>query len=76
MRVKSREFDAEGNILYKCINKILAINIFRPGGNDVWGWTDPLNGDEYAIMCLKGATTFVRITDPAHPVPVGIIYSA
>ena len=76
MQVKSRESDPEGNISYIDTNEILVFNVFRPGGNDVWGWTDPLNGDEYAIMCLKGATTFVRITDPAHPVPVGIIYSA
>ena len=54
----------------------MIVVVYSPAGNDVWGWTDPLNGDEYAIMCLTGATTFVRITDPAHPVPVGIIYSA
>jgi choice-of-anchor B domain-containing protein len=47
----------------------------NPAGNDVWGWTDPLNNDEYAIMGLTGATTFVRITDPANPVPVGIVYT-
>jgi len=47
----------------------------RVAGNDVWGWTDPLNNDEYAIMGLTGGTTFVRITDPANPVPVGVLYS-
>jgi len=46
-----------------------------PAGNDCWGWTDPLNGDEYAIMGLTGATTFVRITDAVNPVPVGIVYT-
>jgi len=47
-----------------------------PAGNDIWGWTDPQNGDEYAIVGLTGGTSFVRITDPKNPVPVGFIYSA
>jgi choice-of-anchor B domain-containing protein len=45
-------------------------------GNDVWGWTDPMNGDEYAIMGFTGGTAFVRVTDPVNPVPVGFMYSA
>jgi choice-of-anchor B domain-containing protein len=45
-------------------------------GNDVWGWEDPLNGDEYVIMGFSGGTSFVRITDPVNPVPVGFMYSA
>jgi len=45
-------------------------------GNDVWGWEDPLNNDEYAIMGFTGGTAFVRITDPVNPVPVGFMYSA
>jgi len=47
----------------------------NPRGNDVWGWTDPQNGDEYAIMGLTGGTSFVRVTNPEAPVPVGFIYS-
>jgi len=46
------------------------------GGNDVWGWTDPQNGDEYAIMGTTGGTGFVRVTDPRNPVPVAFVYSA
>jgi len=45
-------------------------------GNDVWGWTDPQNQDEYAIMGFTGGTAFVRVTDPENPVPVGFMYSA
>jgi choice-of-anchor B domain-containing protein len=48
----------------------------NPKGNDVWGWIDPDNNDEYAIMGLTGGTAFVRITDPANPVPLGFIKSA
>lgn len=36
-------------------------------GNDVWGWTDPDTGREYAIMGLNSKTSFVDITNPAKP---------
>jgi len=48
----------------------------NPRGNDIWGWTDPENGDEYSIAGLSGGTSFVRITDPENPVTVGFIYTA
>jgi len=47
-----------------------------PRGNDVWGWVDPQNRDEYAIMGLTGGTSFVRVTNPEAPVAVGFVYSA
>lgn len=37
-------------------------------GNDIWGWTDPETGKEYAIMGLKNKTSFVDISDPSNPV--------
>lgn len=40
-------------------------------GNDVWGWTDPLDGKEYAIMGLTNGTAFVDISDPVNPVYLG-----
>lgn len=39
-------------------------------GNDIWGWTDPMTGKEYAIMGLDSKTSFVDITDPTNPVHV------
>lgn len=36
--------------------------------NDLWGWEDPETGREYAIVGLSNATSFVDVTDPAHPV--------
>jgi len=47
-----------------------------PAGNDIWGWDDTAFGHEYAIVGLTGGTSFVRITDPKNPVPVGFMYSA
>ena len=40
-------------------------------GNDLWGWTDPLTGSEYALMGLTNGTAFVDITDPGDPVHLG-----
>jgi choice-of-anchor B domain-containing protein len=44
-----------------------------PEGNDIWGWTDPLTGDEWAIMGLTGGSSFVKITDPSNPVTVAFL---
>ncbi len=35
--------------------------------SDIWGWTDPDNGDEYAIVGTSSGVAFVRITKPADP---------
>ena len=42
-------------------------------GNDIWGWTDPQTGREYAIMGTSNSTGFVDVTDPKNPVVVGIL---
>ena len=45
-------------------------------GNDIWGWTDPLNGKEYAIMGLTTHTAFIDISIPTSPVYLGKLPSA
>jgi len=35
--------------------------------NDMWGWTDPSTGVEYALVGLSNGTAFVSLEDPAHP---------
>ena len=40
-------------------------------GNDSWGWTDPQNGDEYALMGLNNGTAFIDISDPANAIYLG-----
>jgi choice-of-anchor B domain-containing protein len=35
--------------------------------NDIWGWTDPETGREYALVGRIDATAFVDITDPVNP---------
>lgn len=41
--------------------------------NDSWGWTDPLDNKEYAIVCLNEGTVFIDISDPINPVYLGIL---
>lgn len=40
-------------------------------GNDSWGWTDPQDGKEYAIVCLDNGTAFFDISDPVNTVYLG-----
>ena len=39
--------------------------------NDIWGWTDPDTGREYALVGRVFGTSFVDVTDPNNPVYVG-----
>lgn len=40
-------------------------------GNDSWGWTDSLDGKEYALIGLSNGTAFIDISDPVSPVYLG-----
>lgn len=40
-------------------------------GNDIWGWTDPDTGREYALVGESTGTAFVDISNPSQPVYVG-----
>lgn len=39
--------------------------------NDIWGWTDPLDGKEYALLGCNNGTAFVDVSDPENPVYLG-----
>ncbi|MDC8002615.1 choice-of-anchor B family protein [Aureisphaera galaxeae] len=41
------------------------------GANDSWGWTDPQDGKEYAIVGLTNGTAFIDVSDPVNPVYLG-----
>ncbi|MGB1283423.1 MAG: choice-of-anchor B family protein [Polaribacter sp.] len=43
----------------------------NPEGSDIWGWTDPTTGKEYAIAAMTNSTAFVDITDPLNPIFLG-----
>jgi choice-of-anchor B domain-containing protein len=40
-------------------------------GNDIWGWTDPLTGREYALVGRSSGTAIVDISSPRAPVYLG-----
>lgn len=41
--------------------------------SDVWGWTDPETGREYALVGRSGGAAIVDVTDPASPRYIGVV---
>jgi choice-of-anchor B domain-containing protein len=41
------------------------------GNNDIWGWTDSLDGKEYALVGRRDGTSFVDLGDPENPIYLG-----
>ncbi|MBA2292536.1 MAG: choice-of-anchor B family protein [Gemmatimonadales bacterium] len=41
--------------------------------NDIWGWTDPQDGKEYAIVLRRDGTSFVDVSVPSDPRFVGYL---
>ncbi len=62
--------------IYPCdqVDLMAHMNIAAVGGgemNDIWGWTDPLDGKEYALLGKTTGTAFIDISDPVNPVFLG-----
>ncbi len=45
-------------------------------GADIWGWTDPASGREFAVQTHSMAVSFVEVTDPTLPIYVGSMPTA
>jgi choice-of-anchor B domain-containing protein len=45
-------------------------------GSDIWGWTDPTTGREYALIALSNTTAFVDVTNPINPIYLGRLNSS
>ncbi len=41
--------------------------------SDIWGWTDPETGREYALVGRSGGAAIVDVTDPAVPRYIGVV---
>ncbi len=39
--------------------------------NDIWGWSDPETGHDYALVARRDGTSFVDVTNPSAPLVVG-----
>ena len=37
-------------------------------GNDIWGWYNPINGYEYALVGLNNGFSVVNVTNPEYPI--------
>lgn len=48
---------------YDLVGKISLSEFTASRGNDIWGWTDTMTGNEYALVGLDNGTAFVDITD-------------
>ena len=62
--------------VYPCENVDLlgTLGTNQVGGgdmNDIWGWTDPLDGKEYVILGRTSGTGFIDISDPTNPIYLG-----
>jgi len=50
----------------------IPLSVFNANSsNDSWGWTDPNDGKEYALVGLDNGTAFIDISDPVNPVYLG-----
>lgn len=64
---------------YECSNvDLMSFTPLRDLGsngdaNDIWGWTDPDTGKEYAIVGCADGTSFVDVTDPTNPLVLGFL---
>ena len=41
--------------------------------NDIWGWTDPVTGVEYALLARVDGVAFFDLSDPESPFFVGML---
>ena len=42
-------------------------DLMGTGANDVWGWTDPVTGVEYALVGERQGLAMVDLSDPVNP---------
>ncbi|WP_369858603.1 choice-of-anchor B family protein [Aquimarina sp. I32.4] len=61
---------------YDLMSHITLSTMNASSGNDSWGWTDPQNGNEYAIIGLDNGTAFIDISNPTNPIYLGKLPSA
>ena len=46
---------------------------YRQCFNDIWGWTDPVTGVEYALLARVDGVAFFDLSDPENPSFVGML---
>mgnify|MGYP001967467801 FL=1 len=41
---------------------------FSTEGSDIWGWVDPLDGSEYALVCLQDGFACINVSSASNPI--------
>ena len=72
---KSGSFPCNQVELYARIDNFTLSGQSGIEGADIWGWTDPDTGKEYALMCQTSGVVFVDVSTPASPVIIGRLAS-
>lgn len=58
-------------ISYGQLNMSLISNMdYNVSLSDIWGWADPEDGTEYALVCLNNGVSIVSLADPENPVEI------
>lgn len=65
---RAADFDCERIDLHR---RVPYADMGGSGGNDLWGWVDPLTLREYALLGMTNGTAFVDVTDPINPIILG-----
>ena len=61
---------------YDLMARLTVEDLNASANNDIWGWTDPLDGNEYALVGTRQATVFVDISNAEIPVIIGTLPTA
>ncbi len=61
---------------YDLLGRISLPDLAAASANDIWGWTDPDSGKEYALVGLDNGTAFVDISDTENLVFLGKLPTA
>ena len=51
------------------------LSIFVTATNDIWGWTDPQTGVEYALLGMTSGTAFIDLSEPETPQTIAFLTS-
>ncbi|MBT8187260.1 MAG: choice-of-anchor B family protein [Croceitalea sp.] len=61
---------------FDLVGQITLPQFSASSANDIWGWTDTVSGNEYALIGLNNGTAFVDITDGENLVYLGKLPTA
>ncbi len=70
---KAGTFDCDGVDLLSYMPMDSFGAAFNERVSDVWGWTDPETGHEYALLGRTGGAAIIDVTNPILPAYIGLV---